>query len=158
MTSVTPICFGCSSGLLRRGECIHAGGRSRRPTLASTLHNRHGSARFDAQKSMPARQPLEMPGRYRFHSTRSAPWKRVGVASSVDRQSQGGVNFRHTTRQCFSLWLPRSGKAWEDRRAVAPVLVALWLYATVEGWVRARELERLAQSDAAYRWLAEACR
>ena len=25
------------------------------------------------------------------------------------------------------------------------VLVALWLYATVEGWVRARELERLAQ-------------
>ena len=34
------------------------------------------------------------------------------------------------------------------------VLVALWLYATVEGWVRARELERLAQSDAAYRWLA----
>ena len=33
------------------------------------------------------------------------------------------------------------------------VLVALWLYATVEGWVRARELERLAQSDAAYRWL-----
>jgi len=32
--------------------------------------------------------------------------------------------------------------------------VALWLYATVEGWVRARELERLAQSDAAYRWLA----
>ena len=34
------------------------------------------------------------------------------------------------------------------------VLVALWLYATVEGWVRARELERLAQSDAAFRWLA----
>ena len=34
------------------------------------------------------------------------------------------------------------------------VLVALWLYATVDGWVRARELERLAQSDAAYRWLA----
>ena len=34
------------------------------------------------------------------------------------------------------------------------VLVALWLYATVEGWVRARELERLAQSDPAYRWLA----
>jgi hypothetical protein len=32
--------------------------------------------------------------------------------------------------------------------------VALWLDATVEGWVRARELERLAQSDAAYRWLA----
>jgi hypothetical protein len=38
---VTPTCFGCSSEFLRRGECIHAGGRSRRPMLASTLHNRH---------------------------------------------------------------------------------------------------------------------
>ena len=34
------------------------------------------------------------------------------------------------------------------------VLLALWLYATVEGIGSARELERLAQSDAAYRWLA----
>jgi transposase len=119
-------------------------------------------------------------------------WRR-----SVDRESKGGANFRHTTRRCFSLWLPRSGKAWEDRpgcaihgwccspllvstgtssyvspdssknratlagrsragtpAADAPVLVALWLDATVEGWVRARELERLAQSDAAYRFLA----
>ena len=90
---------------MRCGECIHPRGRSRRPTLVSTLHSRHGLARLDAQKSMPARQPLEMPGRYRFHSTRPAPWKRVGVASSVDRQSKGGVNFRHTKRRCFSVWL-----------------------------------------------------
>lgn len=34
-----------------------------------------------------------------------APWKRVDVASSVDRQSKGGVNFRHTKRRCFSVWL-----------------------------------------------------
>jgi transposase len=34
------------------------------------------------------------------------------------------------------------------------VLLSLWLYATVEGVGSARELERLAQSDAAYRWLA----
>jgi|SRR6516164_1399884 hypothetical protein len=33
----------------------------------------------------------------------------------VDRQSKGGVNFRRTTRRCFSVWLSRSGKAWEDR-------------------------------------------
>src|SRR5215471_19160055 len=26
------------------------------------------------RKAMPARQPLEMPGRYGFHSTRPAPW------------------------------------------------------------------------------------
>src|SRR5580704_7572715 len=38
-----------------------------------------------------------------------------------------------------------------DHRAV---LLSLWLYATVEGIGSARELERLAQSDAAYRWLA----
>jgi hypothetical protein len=32
--------------------------------------------------------------------------------------------------------------------------VALWLYVTVEGVGSARKLERLAQSDAAYRWPA----
>jgi transposase len=34
------------------------------------------------------------------------------------------------------------------------VLLALWLYATVEGIGSARQLERLAQRDIAYRWLA----
>ncbi len=34
------------------------------------------------------------------------------------------------------------------------VLLALWLYATVEGVGSARELERLAERDVAYRWLA----
>jgi len=37
------------------------------------------------------------------------------VALSVDRQSKSGVNFRRTRRRCFSVWLSRSGKAWEDR-------------------------------------------
>ena len=34
------------------------------------------------------------------------------------------------------------------------VLLALWLYATVEGVGSARQLERLAETDVAYRWLA----
>jgi transposase len=34
------------------------------------------------------------------------------------------------------------------------VLMALWLYATAEGVGSARQLERLAQSDLAYRWIA----
>ena len=34
------------------------------------------------------------------------------------------------------------------------VLLALWLHATVEGVGSARELERLAGSDVAYRWFA----
>src|SRR5882724_10586252 len=34
------------------------------------------------------------------------------------------------------------------------VLLALWLYATIEGVGSARQLERLAQHDAAYRWIA----
>jgi len=34
------------------------------------------------------------------------------------------------------------------------VLMALWLYATIEGVGSARQLERLAQRDLAYRWLA----
>lgn len=34
------------------------------------------------------------------------------------------------------------------------VLLALWLYATIEGVGSARQLERLAQHDPAYRWIA----
>jgi transposase len=34
------------------------------------------------------------------------------------------------------------------------VLMALWLYATIEGVGSARQLERLAQRDLAYRWIA----
>ena len=49
----------------------------------------------------------------------------------------------------------RSREGEAGRPAADPaVLLALWLYATVEGVGSARELERLAQSDAAYRWLA----
>ena len=49
--------------------------------------------------------------------------------------------------------LSREGEA--GRPAADPaVLLSLWLYATIEGIGSARELERLAQTDAAYRWLA----
>ena len=49
--------------------------------------------------------------------------------------------------------LSREGEA--GRPAADPaVLMALWLYATIEGVGSARELKRLAQSDVAYRWLA----
>jgi transposase len=34
------------------------------------------------------------------------------------------------------------------------ILMALWLYATIEGVGSARQLDRLAQSDLAYRWIA----
>ncbi len=47
----------------------------------------------------------------------------------------------------------REGEAGRPAADLA-VLLSLWLYATVEGIGSARELERLAQSDAAYRWLA----
>ena len=49
--------------------------------------------------------------------------------------------------------LSREGEA--GRPAADPaVLLSLWLYATIEGVGSARELERLAQSDATDRWLA----
>jgi transposase len=52
----------------------------------------------------------------------------------------------------------RSREGEAGRPAADPaVLLALWLYATVEGVGSARDLERLAESDAAYRWRA-ACR
>src|ERR671924_1182314 len=34
------------------------------------------------------------------------------------------------------------------------VLMALWLYATIEGIGSARQLDRLSRSDLAYRWIA----
>lgn len=47
----------------------------------------------------------------------------------------------------------REGEA--GRPAADPaVLLALWLYATVEGVGSARELDRLVERDVAYRWLA----
>ena len=47
----------------------------------------------------------------------------------------------------------REGEA--GRPAADPrVLLALWIYATVEGVGSARELERLVERDVAYRWLA----
>ena len=47
----------------------------------------------------------------------------------------------------------RDGEA--GRPAADPaVLLSLCLYATIEGVGSARELERVAESDAAYRWLA----
>ena len=49
--------------------------------------------------------------------------------------------------------LSREGEAGRPGADPA-VLLSLWLYATLEGVGSARELERLAQSDAAYRWLA----
>src|SRR5277367_2652630 len=49
----------------------------------------------------------------------------------------------------------KSREGYVGRPAADPaVLLALWLYATIEGVGSARELERLAQSDIAYRWLA----
>src|SRR5258707_8665226 len=47
----------------------------------------------------------------------------------------------------------REGEA--GRPAADPkVLLALWLYATIEGVGSARELDRLVERDVAYRWLA----
>jgi transposase len=55
--------------------------------------------------------------------------------------------------QLYDRVLSREGEA--GRPAADPaVLLSLWLCATIEGVGSARELERLAQSDAVYRWLA----
>jgi len=55
--------------------------------------------------------------------------------------------------QLYDQVLSRQGEA--GRPAADPaVMLSLWLYATIEGVGSARELERLAQSDASYRWLA----
>src|SRR5260370_17950869 len=49
----------------------------------------------------------------------------------------------------------KSGEGEPGRPPPDPaVLLALWLYATIEGVGSARQLERLAQRDLAYRWIA----
>jgi hypothetical protein len=93
--------------------------------LASTPYNRHGSARFDAQKGYAGTPTIRSARSLSFPFHSPGVWKRVSVASSVDRQSKGGVNFRRATRRCFSVWLSRSGKTWEDRpgRAIRHPLI-----------------------------------
>lgn len=55
-------------------------------------------------------------------------------------------------RAFYDLVKAREGEA--GRPAADPaVLIALWLYATLEGVGSARELERLCERDIAYRWL-----
>ena len=66
---------------------------------ASTQEDDHAALCWQALRTTVTyadTQPLEMPSRYRFHSNRPAPWKRVSVASNVDRQSKGGVNFKRS--------------------------------------------------------------
>ena len=46
------------------------------------------------------------------------------------------------------------GARRDGRPPIPRFLLSLWLYATIEGIGSARELERLAESDAAYRWLS----
>ena len=56
-------------------------------------------------------------------------------------------------RQFYAAIGSREGDA--GRPAADPrVLLALWLYAAVEGVGSARELERLVERDVAYRWIA----
>ncbi len=53
-------------------------------------------------------------------------------------------------------WLKRikAVKGMVGRNATDPrLLVALWVYATVDGVASARELERLCEKHLAYRWL-----
>jgi hypothetical protein len=129
-------------------KCVVARAGSRNAESASTLEDNHAALCWQAlrttatgqpgstpRKIMPIRQPLEMPGRYCFHSTRPVPWKRLSVASSVDRQSKSRVNFRRTRRRCFRVWFPSSGKAWAGRpdRAIRHPLPSKALHT---GWRR----------------------
>jgi len=103
---VTPTCL-----VARAGPCDAESPATREDDhavlmLASTPYNRHGSARFDAQKAMPIRQPLEMPGRYCFHSTRPTPWEasQCGVERRPPVQERSELQAHETTMlQCLAV-------------------------------------------------------
>src|SRR6266498_3603392 len=65
----------------------------------------------------------------------------------------GGLSKRLELAPFYEAIGSREGEA--GRPAADPkVLLALWLYATLEGVGAARELDRLVRRDVAYRWLA----
>src|SRR4051794_9881199 len=72
-----------------------------------------------------------------------------------DHQARTGWGFveKMTLDGFYAAIGSREGEA--GRPAADPaVLLALWLYATIEGVGSARELDRLVERDIAYRWLA----
>ena len=67
----------------------------RKRTITPTYAGKHS-----AQPSrMPGRQPLEMPDRYRFHSTRPAPWEasQCGVERRPPVQGRSELQAHDTT-------------------------------------------------------------
>ena len=76
-----------------------------------------------------------------------------GLLPADHRARSGrGVSSRASIFHPFTIRFSRARAKREGRPPI--ILLSLWLYATIEGVGSARELERLAQSDAAYRWLA----
>ena len=86
--------LGCSSGSLRRGECIHQkDDHLCWQALCATV-----TGQPVRRTERLCRHAMEMPGRYGFHSTRPAPWEasQCGVERRPPVQSKGAVNFRRT--------------------------------------------------------------
>jgi transposase len=80
-------------------------------------------------------------------------WAKLGWCDRIGGNCVGTWSISKGFCELYERIRSREGEA--GRPAADPaVLLALWLYATVDGIGSARELERLAQSDAAYRWLA----
>ena len=76
-----------------------------------------------------------------------------GLLPETIARASCGVSSRASILRSFTIRFSRARA--KGRPAADPaVLLSLWLYATIEGVGSARELERLAQSEAACRWLA----
>jgi transposase len=100
-----------------------------------------------------------MTGRARFigPDRRQIGWEMVDLEAQLPSDHRARVVWAFVERLDLSAFYDaiksREGEA--GRPAADPaVLLALWLFATVEGIGSARALERLAESDVAYRWVA----
>ena len=84
-------------------------------------------------------------------------WEMVEIDALLQEGHAARLVWRFVTQmdlgQFYAAIGSRAGEA--GRPAADPqVLLALWLYAAVEGVGSARELERLVERDVAYRWIA----
>lgn len=81
-------------------------------------------------------------------------YKLPGAPGLPERYHQ--INWGKTGMDAYSASAAKRRRFLFTTRAAADpaVLLALWLYATIEGVGSARQLERLAHRDLAYRWIA----
>ena len=103
-------------------------------------------------------QPEESGGKPRVKRANRGQmeWRAVDLESTLPAEHPARLIWDFVVQLDLSSWYAqiRAVEGGAGRDAIDPaILVALWLYATLEGVGSARGLERLCQEHDAYRWI-----